>query len=217
MQVHFKKYLAVLTMGLIFSGVTSRATAQSRLSDKDVEHLIGNLHSDVKAFRSPLESALKKSSIRKTSQEKDAKDLAKQLEKQTGDMLDTFKHNQKADDAFRSVNNTYQQLDSIVRQLGPQSSAVPSWSKVQADLTALNPAFGVTPVAAKPAAVSDIPCVQAVGEQRSGHLVDECRQVSTATSGPCNAQNACKLIVDEIRRGCSRMTYNAPSFCAEYK
>ncbi len=146
---HLKKCFAVLTLGFMFLGIASIAHAQSRISDKDVEHLMENLHSDVKAFRSPFEAALKKSPIRKTSQEKDAKNLARQFEKQTGDMLSTFRHTKKGDDAFRSVNNTYEQLDAIVRQFGPQSSVVPSWSKVQADLSALAPAFGMT-VTAQP-------------------------------------------------------------------
>ena len=144
LAAHLKKCFAVLTLGLIFLGIASTAQAQSRISDKDVERLMGNLHDDVKAFRSPFDAALKKSSIRKTSQEKDAKNLAKQFEKQTGDMLSTFKKNKKGDDAFRTVNSTYEQLDGIVRQLGPQSTAIPSWSKVQADLSALAPAFGAT-------------------------------------------------------------------------
>lgn len=148
---HLKKCFAILILGLLFLGISSSAQAQSRISDKDVEHLMGNLHSDVKTFRSPFEAALKKSPIRKTSQEKDAKNLAKQFEKQTGDMLSTFKQTKKGDDSFRSVNDTYEQLDAIVRQLGPQSTVIPSWSKVQADLSALAPAFGAT-VAVQPAA-----------------------------------------------------------------
>lgn len=204
-----RKWIVVLAAAVILSGLPS--AAQSRLSDKDVQQLMSNLHNDVKAFRSPFNSALSKSPIHKTSQETDAKNLSKQLEKQTGDMLDTFKKKQKADDAFRSVNSTIQQLDPIVQQLGPQSAAAPSWVKVQGDLSALNPAFGVTQTANAQA------CTQAVGAQRANELVTQCQQVSTATNSPCNTQNACKTITDEIRRGCKAITSNAPSFCAEYQ
>jgi hypothetical protein len=212
------KYLAIFMVVLLLAGFTSTLSAQSRLSDKDVERLMSNLRDDVKAFRSPFSSALGKSSIRKTSQEKDAKNLAKQLEKQTGDMLSTFKKNRKADDAFRSVNSTAQQLDAIVRQLDPQSSATSSWARVQNDLNALGPAFGATgPLGTQATASADPSCAQAVGAQRAAQLAQQCQQVSTATSSPCNSQNTCKLITDEIRRGCSQITSNAPSFCAEYQ
>ena len=53
--------------------------AQNRVSDKDLENLIRNLRDDAKSFRPVFESALKKSSIRKTSEEKDAKKLAEQF------------------------------------------------------------------------------------------------------------------------------------------
>ncbi|HLH35580.1 MAG TPA: hypothetical protein VKX41_12965 [Alloacidobacterium sp.] len=207
-----RKYFAVLITALLF-GSFLPALAQSRLSDKDVQQLMNNLHNDVKAFRSPFNSALSKSPIHKTSQETDAKNLARQLENQTGDMLNAFKKNQKADDAFRSVNSTAQQLDSIVRKLGPQSAAAPAWAKVQNDLNTLNPAFGIS----TPPTGAMATCTQAVGAQRASELVSQCQQVTTATSSPCNAQNTCKMITDEIRRGCSQITSNAPSFCAEYQ
>jgi uncharacterized damage-inducible protein DinB len=129
---------------LVLGGFFSTVQAQSRLSDKDVEHLMSNLHSDVQSFRGPFNSALNKSAIRKTSQESDAKHLAKQLESQTGSMLDTFKHKQKADDAFKTVLDTAQHLDGIVQQLGPQSAAAAPWARVQSAMNALAQSFGVT-------------------------------------------------------------------------
>lgn len=214
--VRFRKHLSVFITGLIFSSILPAALAQSRLNDKDVAHLMSNLHEDVKNFRSPYESALKKSSFRKTSQEKDAKELGKQLERQTDGMLKIFQQKRKADDAFQLVAATAQKVDAVVQQLGPQSSAIPAWSRVQADLSALGPAFGITPIVSQTTS-SDISCFQAVGDRRSARLVEECQQVSPSTHSPCNAQNSCKLITDEIRRGCALITSNAPAFCAEYR
>ena len=57
----------------------------------------------------------------------------------------------------------------------------------------------------------------AVGIERSRQLVNECLQVSPATHPPCNAQNACSMIVDEIKRGCALISQGAPGFCAEYR
>jgi hypothetical protein len=60
-------------------------------------------------------------------------------------------------------------------------------------------------------------CLVSVGTKRSVELVRECVQVSPATHPPCNAQNACSLVVDEIRRGCGMLGQDAPGFCAEYR
>ncbi len=134
-----------LIASFLLMGAVPQATAQSRLNDKDVEHLMSNLHSDVKSFRPVFDSALKKSAIRGTSQEKDARQLARQFEKQTEAMLNTFKEKKKADNAFQTVVGTAQQLDALVRQFGQQSPAAPAWARVQSDLDALYPAFGLTP------------------------------------------------------------------------
>jgi hypothetical protein len=60
-------------------------------------------------------------------------------------------------------------------------------------------------------------CASSVGEQRSRQLVEQCLQVSSATHPPCNAQNECRLITDEIRRSCQMLGNNAPGFCDEYR
>ena len=60
-------------------------------------------------------------------------------------------------------------------------------------------------------------CTQAVGAQRANQLVQQCTQVSPATHPPCNAQNTCKMITDEIKRSCKILGYNAPGFCDEYR
>jgi hypothetical protein len=62
----------------------------------------------------------------------------------------------------------------------------------------------------------DVPCTTSAGGAKAAKLVDECLQVSPATHPPCNASNACALIVDEIKRGCAMIDTNAPAFCAEY-
>ncbi|WP_263410518.1 hypothetical protein [Terriglobus tenax] len=217
MQHLFQKLrcLTVIIIGLMVSNVPLTSEAQVRLNDKDVERLMVNLHDDVKSFRGPFESALKKSSIRKTSQERDAKELAKRLETQTENMLHSFKDHKKADESFHSVSSTAQQIDNIVQQLGPQSIATSSWERVQGDLKALNAAFGVSTNASQPS--TEVSCTQAVGEQRATRLAEECQVVSTATSGPCNARNSCKVVIDEIRRGCSLIGTGAPAFCSEYR
>jgi hypothetical protein len=118
------------------------AYAQGRVSDKDIVRLMTNLHEDVKKFREPFGKALQKSPIRKTTQEKDAKNLASRLEKDCQGMLNTFKSKKKADPQYQTVMSTAGQLDPIVQNLGTRSEANDRWDRVQADLKALAPAMG---------------------------------------------------------------------------
>jgi hypothetical protein len=63
----------------------------------------------------------------------------------------------------------------------------------------------------------DKTCLQSAGKARADQLVKQCLQVSPATRPPCNAQNSCELITDEIRRSCALLGLAAPSFCNGYK
>lgn len=47
---------------------------------------------------------------------------------------------------------------------------------------------------------SDKSCARAIGLAPARALVRYCRYVSAATHPPCNSQNSCALIVDEIQR-----------------
>lgn len=60
-------------------------------------------------------------------------------------------------------------------------------------------------------------CNQSIGAQKAHQLVEQCLDVSPATHPPCNAANACSLIEDEIRRGCSMLGKDAPGFCRPYR
>jgi hypothetical protein len=48
-------------------------------------------------------------------------------------------------------------------------------------------------------------------------LVEQCRQVSPGTHPPCNAENSCRVITDEIRRSCQLLGRDGPRFCEEYR
>jgi hypothetical protein len=207
-------------LGLLAASLAPAAYAQSRMSDKDVASLMGNLKDDAKSFRPKFAAAVHKSSIRKTSREKDAKDLAVRFEKETGGMLNQFKKNRKADTELRVVMSTAYQIDQLVTslQLGPQVSA--SWNKIQTELRQVENAFGIQPAttaSVAPIAAQGGPsCYQAVGSDRANRLVDECLKVSPSTHPVCNVQNQCAVIIDEIRRGCRMLKQDAPMFCNEY-
>jgi hypothetical protein len=198
--------------------------AQGRLSDKDLQRLMQNLKDDAQPFRQSFANALKKSTIRKTTKEKDAKALVDTFAKQANGALDIFKHNQKADQAVTALVNTAAQIDPLVYslQLNPQTTS--QWERLRTELHQIAQAYGVTEpyFSPQPGGSSTAPsvtgtCLNAVGVERSRQLVNECLQVSPATHPPCNAQNSCSLIVDEIKRGCALIGQGAPGFCAEYR
>ncbi len=204
-------------------GTNRPAVAQGRLSDKDLQRLMQNLKDDAQPFRQSFANALKKSTIRKTSQEKDARALADTFAKQANGSLETFKRNQKAEEQVAALVHTAAQIDPLVYslQLNPQTTS--QWERLRTELHQIAQAFGVTePYFAPQSGGSAAPsstgtCLNAVGIERSRQLVNECLQVSPATHPPCNAQNACSLIVDEIKRGCALIGQGAPGFCAEYR
>jgi hypothetical protein len=58
------------------------------------------------------------------------------------------------------------------------------------------------------------PCKNTAGPRRANELVKRCIEVSPATHPPCNVNNACSLIEDEIDRGCGFLQPgDAPAYC----
>jgi tellurite resistance protein len=216
-----------LSLALVLSVVcvTSRsAVAQGRVSDKDLQRMMENLKDDAQPFRKTFAKALEKSTIRKTSQETNARELGDTFAKQTDAALDSFKRNKKAEPEVTALVQTAAQIDPLVYslQLGTQTTS--QWEKLRSELHQVAQAFGISEPYLSPQAGSALAaqsstgtCLNAVGVQRSRQLVNECLQVSSSTHPPCNAQNACSLIVDEIKRGCAQVGQGAPGFCAEYR
>lgn len=60
----------------------------------------------------------------------------------------------------------------------------------------VDPAVAMTPAGAP------VSCLNDVGETAARRLVDRCIAVSPATHPPCNPENPCQLIQDEIDRSC---------------
>jgi hypothetical protein len=59
-------------------------------------------------------------------------------------------------------------------------------------------------------------CTSEVGAAKANLYVQQCREVSPATRPPCNAANACSLIIAEIKRGCAFLKQDAPAYCRNY-
>lgn len=79
------------------------------------------------------------------------------------------------------------------------------------------PSPSPVPAPSPTAAPDNAPCRQSAGAAKAQQYVQQCTEVSPATHPPCNAQNACGLIIDEIKRGCAMIGAGAPAFCASYK
>ncbi len=116
-----------------FSGV-ARAQDQSRVNDKDLARLMQNVKDDAPPFRKSFDSALKKSTIRGTSREKDARGLATSFEKQSKQALESFKKKGKAEDQVAALVDTAGQIDQLVNSLGLNPAVTQQWSKLRTEL-----------------------------------------------------------------------------------
>jgi hypothetical protein len=134
---------AVALLALLFLFPFHSAHAQGRINDKDMEHLMKNLHEDTKDFRSAFDAALHKSSARNTSQEKDARYLSENFEKQAEDLAKHFKDSRTADNYVAEIVNAASHIDRLVYSLNLDSKATLSWEKVRSELHQIANAYGV--------------------------------------------------------------------------
>ena len=67
------------------------------------------------------------------------------------------------------------------------------------------PTENVVPLGQQPAQAPSVAqsCSQTAGPERAQELARQCLQVSEATRPPCNAENPCDMMVNEIRRSCA--------------
>lgn len=113
------KAIAAMFAMLLPYALVRPAHAQERLSDKDLEQRIKNVNSDIKTFHSTFNSAVGKTSIRKTTQEKDAKALVQNL-------LDSSN-----------------QIDKLLQSTQFDSATVGQWQKIKPQLKDIAVAFHV--------------------------------------------------------------------------
>jgi hypothetical protein len=119
---------------LLTSGWGAAARAQSRVNDKDLARMMENVRNDAQPFRKSFDSAVKKSTIRGTSREKDARGLAKTFEEQSKRTLDTFKKHKKAEDQVAAMVDTAGQIDQLVSSLNLNPVVSQQWEKVRTEL-----------------------------------------------------------------------------------
>ena len=208
-------FLIALCSFLPISTVTGQTTA----NDKDLEGLMRSLRDDAKSFRSSLSAALKKSPMHKTSQAKDAENLAELFEKQSEALLNDFKQTKKANTELNALEISARRLGNIVRtnQLG--ADVTTRWDKIETEMQQLLSAFGIKSTGkahgneqASAATLNTTSCNKSAGAERAQRLVRECLEVSPATHPPCNAENSCALIADDQVRVRSAQTGKIAGF-----
>lgn len=122
--------------------VVSGYFAQTRVNDKDIQTLMENLKEDARTFRSSFDSAIEKSTIRNTSKEKEAKDLVERFQKQTEDLLDQFKDDQKTHGKLGTALSSADQIDRVLSDVHLSGQTTSNWRKVRSELRRLSDAFG---------------------------------------------------------------------------
>lgn len=216
-----------LVFGLIlasfFALTVPAAQAQGRMNDHDMEALMRNLRDDAKSFRPRFEKAVDKSTIRKTSQARDTKELAATFERQTDGLLNRFKKDRNGQEEFSSVLATAQQLDQAVQTLALGPEVTEQWNRIRTEVHQIAVAYGVRDSFLPPDTQADLTgpssersCLQTAGAAKANRLVNQCLEVSPATHPPCHVENSCALIISEIRRSCALIGTSAPAFCTEY-
>lgn len=213
-----------LLLGFLAVMPVWQAQAQTRVNDHDMEAMMRNLRDDVKNFRPHFDDAIKKSTIRKTSEAKDIRDSAATLQKQTQALLERFKKDRNGQSEFNAVVTTAQSMDRRINTLSLDARTTAEWNKIRTEVGEISNAYGISqPFDRDNGSImpmgtnSSASCLQTAGAVKANQLVNECLEVSPATHPPCNAQNSCALIIGEIRRSCALDGANAPAFCNHYR
>jgi hypothetical protein len=121
------------------------AQTPARMNDKDLERLMKNVHEDAKRFSESFKKAVARSSIRKTSRQKEAERLADRFVSQTEGMAKKFGDKKKADETLPVVYQSVGEIDKLVKELSLQGAALADWNKVTAELDQVSQQFSYTP------------------------------------------------------------------------
>jgi hypothetical protein len=135
------RIFSLLTIALLLAAGAFSTAAQDRLSDKDVANMMNNLKNDAKNFRQVWNHALSKSTIRKTSREKDARNLATQFQNQTEGMLRQFQSNKTADTSLPLVQQTARNIEQVKSDVSLGPVVDQQWAKIRTELDQISQTF----------------------------------------------------------------------------
>ena len=86
-----------------------------------------NLKDEAKKFQSSFNSAIGKSTGRKTSPEKDGKALVKAFSQQTDSMSEVFKDSKKAGTSLQEYLDSAQKIDKLLADVPLGDNVTASW------------------------------------------------------------------------------------------
>jgi hypothetical protein len=135
----------LLPATLLLTLVPAPMAAQSRLTDKDLERLMTNMYDDAKKFRSSFNSSISKSTIRKTSQEKQSKAVVEQFVKDINDMRNEFKKKKAVSVTYPKVQSAAVQIDDLLQNVHLDASTNAAWAKVRSEFQEISTAFHMPP------------------------------------------------------------------------
>ena len=142
--MHGRKLTCLLLTALALMGLGGNAAAQDRISDKDLQRLMSNMKEDSKKFALSYKQDVSTSTIRKTNEEKNVRQLLDRFPKQVEGMLNQFKSNRQSN-ALGTIYLSVRQLDEVMKKVPPSTGTTALWSKVKNELDQISKAFNFTP------------------------------------------------------------------------
>jgi hypothetical protein len=133
----------LLTLFALLMFMPAAAHAQGRISDSDLERLMKNLKDDAKPFKNSFNNGLKHSTIRGTSQEKDAKTLGETFVTQSNVAYNVFKKQHKAENEVTALVATAGQIEGVFHTVTLEPAAAAQWQKVRTELHQVAQAFNI--------------------------------------------------------------------------
>jgi len=141
MKPHRTCFSIALVVAMAFGVFIPRVHSQDRMNDKDLEKMFDNLKSDSKKFESAFDDAVEKSTIRKTSQEKEAKTLVESFRKQAEAALNRFKKDQHPENELASLITSGTEIDKLLTTTPMGDKADAAWSPVKKELSDISVQF----------------------------------------------------------------------------
>ena len=205
----------LLIVGFLLVLQPPTARAQKQVSDKDMDRMMKNLRYDTKNFRPVFDHALAKSTIRKTSQAKDAKNLVATFQNQVDDMLTTFKKNRNDGSAVSSAVNTAGQVDSLLRTVNLGPDVMSQWQKIQEELHPIAVSYGIQESyrddrTSGMAGDDSVSCLQSAGAVKANRLVN---RMPAGLAGNASAVQCAECLLADHQRNSPRL-FHAESGCA---
>ena len=130
-----------LTITTISAGAQQRAY---RVSDQQVDQLLGRIESRSAQFRRSLYDALNRSPIDGTRQEDNINEFVRSFETATATLRDRFRGRRDVADDVREVLNRAVYIDGFMRRHNLAASAEEDWRALRSDLDVLAGYYDVT-------------------------------------------------------------------------